>query len=188
MAMSPRSAIFLDKDGTLVEDVPFNTDPSRLRLVPGAALGLRRMSELGYRLFVVSNQSGLAFGRFSLASLHIVWQQLRHLLALQGVVLDGFYYCPHHPAASVPAYRQHCACRKPAPGMILRAAVEHRLHLARSWMVGDILDDIESGHRAGCRAALVVQGGETEWRYSAERIPDIIAPRLDEALARIGPP
>src|SRR3954470_4364570 len=118
------SAVFLDKDGTLIEDVPYNVDPARIRLMPGAAGGLRALDAAGYRLIVVSNQSGVARGYFEEAALAAVEARLRELLAEAGVPLAGFYYCPHHPEGSVAAYAVECSCRKPQPGLLVRAARE----------------------------------------------------------------
>src|SRR5581483_10333629 len=117
----PAPAVFLDKDGTLVEDVPYNVDPDRIRLLPGTAAGLRRLHAAGYQLVVVSNQSGVARGYFPESALAAVEARLRELLTSAGVPLAGFYYCPHHPAGAVPAYTVACTCRKPLPGLVVRA-------------------------------------------------------------------
>lgn len=187
-ARAARSAVFVDKDGTLVENLPYNVDPARIRLVPGAAAGLRRLARLGYRLFVVSNQAGLALGRFDEAALGRAWRHLEAMLSRQGVALDGLYYCPHHPQGSVAAWAGACTCRKPAPGMLLRAAAENGIDLASSWMIGDILDDVEAGRRAGCRTVLVDVGNETQWMRSAWRTPDLVASGLAQACALLAPP
>lgn len=179
-----KPAIFLDKDGTLIDDVPYNVDPDQISLAPKAAAALRRLAPK-YRLFVVSNQSGVAHGFFTEDALHGVQRRLRQLLRDEGVELDGFYYCPHHPSGIDLRYRSRCACRKPRPGMLLQAANEHLLDLARCWMIGDILDDIEAGHRAGCRAVLVDNGGETEWQLSEVRRPDFVVADLDAAADEI---
>lgn len=173
-------AIFLDKDGTLIDDVPYNADPALIRLAPQAGAGLRRLAH-DYRLIVVSNQSGVAHGFFAEAALTGVERRIQELLAAEGVALDGFYYCPHHPSALDLRYRSRCTCRKPQPGLLLQAAREHLIDLRRSWMVGDILDDIEAGHRAGCRAVLVDSGGETEWQFTELRRPDFVAADLAAA-------
>jgi len=177
----PRRAVFLDKDGTLIVDVPYNVDPSRIVLAPGAVEGLTRLHASGYRLIVITNQSGVARGRFGVEALGPVEDRLRSLLAEFGVPLAGFYFCPHHPAGSVPAYSVVCDCRKPAPGMLLRAANELGIDLAQSWFVGDILNDVEAGHRAGCRAVLLDNGNETEWVAGPDRTPDRTASDLDAA-------
>jgi D-glycero-D-manno-heptose 1,7-bisphosphate phosphatase len=166
-----RPAVFLDKDGTLIEDDPYNIDPARMRFAPGADEGLRLLQSSGHRLFVVSNQSGVARGLFDEAALHIVGQRLRDMFAAAGARLEGFYYCPHHPRGSVPEYAQTCTCRKPGPGLLIAAARHHRIDLGRSWMVGDILDDVEAGRRAGCRTVLINNGHESEWVVTDMRKP-----------------
>ena len=185
MAVSRPRAVFLDKDGTLVEDVPYNVDPARIRLAPGAREGLTALADAGYRLFVVSNQSGVARGMFGEEALGPVWAKLAELLGGFGVKLDGAYYCPHYPGGSVPEFARDCDCRKPAPGMLLRAAREHGLDLAESWLVGDILHDVEAGRRAGCRTVLLDNGHETEWDLSPGRRPHLVAADLAEAARLI---
>jgi histidinol-phosphate phosphatase family protein len=186
MAMKRRiPAVFLDKDGTLVDDIPFNVDPGRMRLAQGAREGLQRLARAGYALVVVSNQPGVAMGRFPEHALAAVEQRLRDLMAMCGASLLGFYYCPHLPANHIGHYRTPCLCRKPAPGLIRRAAAEHGLDLRRSWMVGDILDDVEAGRRAGCRSILIDNGNETEWDLCRKRTPHGVAGDLEEAAAHI---
>jgi histidinol-phosphate phosphatase family protein len=177
-------AVFLDKDGTLIEDVPYNVDPAQIRLEPGAIEGLRLLRDAGFRLIVVSNQPGVAHGFFAEAALAGVDKRLRELLTAGGVALDGFYHCPHHPKGSVADYARVCDCRKPQPGMLHRAARHHGIDLARSWIVGDILNDVEAGHRAGCRTVLLDNGHETEWLLSDLRRPDHVARDL-AAAARL---
>ncbi len=178
--MSDR-AIFLDKDGTLVQDVPYNVDPASIRLMPGAAEGLQRLYHAGFKLFVFTNQSGIARGYFPEEALSPLREHLRALLAQMGVRLDGFYYCPHLPGGTIARYAIRCSCRKPLPGLVLRAAKEHAIDLASSWAIGDILDDIEAGRRAGCSTILINNGNETEWVISPLREPDHLAGDLDKA-------
>jgi histidinol-phosphate phosphatase family protein len=182
---TPRRAVFLDKDGTLVEDVPDNVDPCLVRLSPGAEAAARRLHEAGYALIVVSNQSGVARGYFKRSALRAVGDRLRTLLADAGVPLAGFYECPHHPEGVVPRYAITCKCRKPRPGLLLRAAREHGLDLTSSWLVGDIVDDIEAGRRAGCRTVLIGNRHETEWVFSPGRWPHYFATDLEDAAIRI---
>ncbi len=185
-------AVFLDKDGTLVENIPYNVDPERVVLTGGAEDGLRLLHHAGYRIFVVSNQSGVARGYFPEAALLNVRDRLGTLLAELGVPLAGFFYCPHHPDGAISRYAIDCACRKPSPGLLYRAAEEHRIDLAASWVIGDILDDVEAGARAGCHTILVDQGSETEWRLADYRVPDLVARDLRQAadaiLKRVTPP
>jgi histidinol-phosphate phosphatase family protein len=172
--MSAR-AVFLDKDGTLVEDVPMNVDPDRMRVRAGAAEALGRLRDAGYRFAVVSNQPGVALGAFPERALDAMAERLRAMLGAAGVQLEGFHYCPHHPTGTVAEYRTECRCRKPAPGLVLSAAQALGASVEDSWMVGDILDDVEAGRRAGCRTVLLDTGGETEWNVTSARTPDFIA-------------
>jgi D-glycero-D-manno-heptose 1,7-bisphosphate phosphatase len=176
-----RKAIFLDKDGTLIEDVPYNCDVNRICLLPGAREGLRRLQAAGYALIVVSNQPGVAHGFFSTDALDHVETTLRALLADEGVQLDGFYYCPHHPDGRLAGYATVCDCRKPFPGLLVQAASDYGVDLQTSWMVGDILHDVEAGRRAGCRTILIDNGHETEWRLGVHRCPHAMAADLASA-------
>lgn len=153
--MQKRKAIFLDKDGTLIKDVPYNADPAKIELLAGVAEGLMQLGKLGYAFFVITNQAGVAKGYFSEEALAFVEGRLRQLLQKRGIALSGFYYCPHHPEGTVRKYTMQCRCRKPMPGMLLRAASKYGINLGESWMVGDILDDVEAGNRAGCKTVLI---------------------------------
>ena len=178
-------AVFLDKDGTLIDRIALNVDPTRITLAEGAAEGLYLLARRDYRIFVVSNQPGVALGFFPEHALRTVEARLRDLLREVGVPLSGFYYCPHLPEGTVPEYAVPCTCRKPASGMLYRAAREHALDLARSWLIGDVLDDVEAGHGARCRTLLIDNGNETEWDLTAERRPHKVASDLFEAAALI---
>lgn len=180
-----RRAVFLDKDGTLVEDVPYNVDPALIRLLPGAGEALRALQAAEFALVVVTNQSGVARGLFPESALGGVEARLRELLAREGVTLAGFLACPHHPDGSVPEYARECGCRKPGPGLLRRAAEELNLDLSASWMVGDILNDVEAGQRAGCRTVLLDTGGETEWVPGPQRTPHHTARTWAEVAAFI---
>lgn len=181
MDFSVVPAVFLDKDGTLIEDVPYNVDPDRMRLTVGAIAGLAQLHQAGYRLIVISNQAGVARGYFPEVALLAVQQRLRALLAEAGIPLAGFYYCPHHPEGVVPEYAIQCECRKPRPGLILQAARELAIDLSRSWFIGDILHDVEAGRTAGCRTILLDNGNETEWHLSPDRLPHHLVQNLQAA-------
>lgn len=174
-------AVFIDKDGTLVVDLPFNADPALIELAPGASEGLRLLASAGYRLLVVSNQSGIARGYFGEEHLPAIEERLRELASAEGAELEAFYWCPHHPDGAEERYAVHCGCRKPEPGMLLRAAAERGIDLGESWVVGDILDDVGAGRRAGCRTVLVDNGGETEWVTAPWRVPHHVVGDLAEA-------
>jgi D-glycero-D-manno-heptose 1,7-bisphosphate phosphatase len=178
-------AVFLDKDGTLVDDVPYNVDPRLIRLAPGAGDALARLAVAGYRLVVVSNQSGVARGLFDETLLTAVETELRSSLASHGVELDGVAFCPHLPGGTVEAYAIECDCRKPKPGLLRQMAERLDLDLAGSWMVGDILDDVEAGRAAGCRTILVDVGNETFWELGETRVPHLIVADLPAAVDAI---
>jgi D-glycero-D-manno-heptose 1,7-bisphosphate phosphatase len=182
---SARKAVFFDKDGTLICDVPYNVDCAKVRFSPGALEAARRLADAGYAIVVVSNQSGIARGYFATEDVRRIQKHLRQLLQSHGIPLAGFYFCPHHPEGTSPEFRQECDCRKPAPGMLLRAAEELDIALEQSWMIGDILDDVEAGHRAGCRCILYDVGGETDWHYSPLRRPELVVADLRAASDHI---
>jgi D-glycero-D-manno-heptose 1,7-bisphosphate phosphatase len=163
-----RPAVFLDKDGTLIVDIPYNVDPDWIELTPDARSACQALHASGYALVVVTNQSGVARGLFEARALEAVQARIEELV---GVQFDGFYYCPHGPD-------EGCPCRKPAEGMIRKAAADLNLDLSRSWMIGDILNDVEAGRRAGCRTILIDNGGETEWLGGSLRTPHVTVPDL----------
>ncbi|MGA0609303.1 D-glycero-alpha-D-manno-heptose-1,7-bisphosphate 7-phosphatase [Caldimonas sp. KR1-144] len=179
----PRPCVFIDKDGTLVRNVAHNVDASRIEFMPRALQALRRLADGGYLLVLVTNQPGLAEGRFSRADYGELLRALsRRLRDEAGLAFAGVYTCGHAPG---PDGRPACLCRKPAPGLLKQAAVSLRLDLARSWMVGDILDDIEAGRRAGCRTVLVDVGNETQWKRGPMREPHVVCHDLLEAAQAI---
>jgi D-glycero-D-manno-heptose 1,7-bisphosphate phosphatase len=181
-----KRALFIDKDGTLVQDVAFNADPARLKIATEVFPGLKHVQDAGFLIVVVSNQPGVALGLFQESALSQVEYELRLLLSKEEVSLEGFYYCPHHPSSTIPEYSATCLCRKPSPGLLLAAARDLDISLSDSWMVGDILDDVEAGRRAGCRTILVDRGGETEWRLDEQlRQPDFILSSVNEACRRV---
>jgi D-glycero-D-manno-heptose 1,7-bisphosphate phosphatase len=152
-------AVFLDRDGVLVDELGYLTQVDRLRLFPGAGAAVRKLHALGYPVVVVTNQSAVARGMVSLAGLEEIHSTLRSRLGQEGGTLDGLYLCPHHPEAVLPEWRQDCDCRKPRPGMLVRAARELGLALdARSVLVGDQQTDLECARQAGISALLVRTG------------------------------
>lgn len=181
-----RRAVFLDKDGTLVENVPYNVDPGKLRLTPRAVEGLALLKAHGYAFVVVTNQSGIARGYFDRKALDRVHAALAAMLRDAGIRIEGFFVCPHAPPSS--PMEAGCLCRKPSPGLLRQAAVAHGLDLEASWMVGDILNDVEAGRRAGCRSILMDVGNETEWRMSPLRVPFARVSDLLEAARVITAP
>jgi D,D-heptose 1,7-bisphosphate phosphatase len=178
-------AVFLDKDGTLIPDIPYNVDTKKVTLSDGVVEGLQVLQSHGYLLVVVSNQSGIARGYFSIEQLNAVKERITRMCSNVGIYLDGFYYCPHHPDGIISGYDQECDCRKPNPGLLLKAANDMDIDLSSSWMIGDILHDVEAGHRAGCKSILINNGNETEWKPGEYRMPEFFAKDLTEAAKYI---
>ena len=171
-------AVFLDRDGVLVEDVDVLTRADQLRLLPGVPQALARLQRTGFELVVVSNQPVVARGLVSeadIVSIHVELDRL--ILTAGGPALDRIYFCPHHPKATLPAYRLDCECRKPRPGLFFRAAQELALDLPASFTVGDRITDIIAGAKAGCRTVLVQTGKHLEKPIETpEPIDTTIAP------------
>ena len=148
----------MDRDGTICEEVGYVNHLSRSRLLPNSAEAIRLVNGAGYLAIVVTNQSGVARGLFDEDLVNAVHRQLAGRVEASGGLLDAIYYCPHHPREGSPPYRQDCGCRKPKPGMLLRAAEEHDIDLARSYMVGDSLVDLAAGVAAGAGVVHVLTG------------------------------
>jgi D-glycero-D-manno-heptose 1,7-bisphosphate phosphatase len=172
-------ALFIDRDGTLVEPRHYPRRPDELVLEPGTAQELAAMRACGIPVILVTNQSGIGRGYMTVAEVAAMHEHLVRMLAAEGASLDAIYVCPHAPGRDD---RPMCACRKPMPEMFLRAAAELGLDLASSWMVGDILDDVEAAHRAGCRAVLVDVGTESLPASDPLRTPEHVAPSTQDAL------
>ena len=174
-------AVFLDKDGTLITDVPYNADPDKVFFEAGVFEGLRKLQADGYKLVIISNQPGIALGKFTQNQLDLLIQHFCKMFEEKSLTLSGFYYCPHLPASAT----ESCLCRKPEPGMLIDAAKTLNIDLTQSWMIGDILNDVEAGNRAGCRTVLINNGNETEWLSGPNREPDFIAPDFASAAEYI---
>jgi D-glycero-D-manno-heptose 1,7-bisphosphate phosphatase len=187
-----RAAAFLDRDGILNEfvldresrlpDSPF--DARDVRLIPGAAAAVARLAQAGFALICVTNQPAAAKGKASIEALLEVHARVLELLELQGVSIDASRLCWHHPEGVVPGLAHACACRKPAPGMVLDAAGELSIDLTRSWMVGDTDRDVGAGLAAGCRTALI-DYPDTADKRSSGVAPDLRASDLGTAVTRI---
>jgi D-glycero-D-manno-heptose 1,7-bisphosphate phosphatase len=160
--VSDRHAVFLDRDGTIIEDTGYIADPATLRLLLGAGEAIARLNRAGLPAIVVTNQSGIARGLLDEATYTATARRLDELLAATGARLDGHYHCPHHPDFTGP-----CECRKPGPLLYQRAAADHGLHLARSWWVGDRLRDVLPAERFNGRGLLIGEPGPNELSTSA---------------------
>jgi len=184
--MEAKAAVFLDKDGTLIPDIPYNVNPDLITLYPGVLEGLYELQQ-HFSLFIISNQAGVAKGLFSIQEVkHLMWYMLQ-LFGQHQIHISGYYFCPHDVHGVINSYTFACDCRKPKPGLLLQAATDHQLDLSKSWMIGDILNDVEAGKAAGCRSILIANGNETEWDRAGEplRTPDFIASDFLEATTFI---
>jgi D,D-heptose 1,7-bisphosphate phosphatase len=148
-------AVFLDRDNTVIEDPGYISDPQVVKLLPGVELAIKSLAQAGYKIVIVSNQSGVARGLLTEEMLERIHTELQRQLGTHGAHLDGIYYCPFHPEGTVEQYTKDSDLRKPKPGMLLKAAEDMDLDLPASWMVGDSVRDIEAGQRAGCRTVRV---------------------------------
>jgi D-glycero-D-manno-heptose 1,7-bisphosphate phosphatase len=177
--------VFIDRDGTISEEVGYVNHLSRFKIYPWTAAAIRNLNQGGLKAIVVTNQAGVARGYFAENLIHEVHQKLSHELSRDGARLDAIYYCPHHPSAGKPPYLQDCNCRKPKPGMVLRATDEFQIDLKKSYVIGDRYGDIELAHNAGTKSILVLSGygmGEYEYQRNHWSIqPDWVAKNLLEA-------
>lgn len=180
-------AVFLDRDGTLIEDVGYLDRVERLLIYPWAIDAVRLLNQGGYHVVIITNQAGVARGFFKEAFLAEVHGEIRSRFRTGGARIDGFYYCPHHPDAPIEEYRQVCDCRKPAPGLVRKASQDLSLDLARSFVVGDRWLDVRLGRAVGARSLLVRTGyGRTEEANGpADVRADHVAENLVEAVSWI---
>jgi len=153
-----RAAVFLDRDGTLNVEKNYLISPADFEFIDGVPAALKQLQAAGFLLVVISNQSGVARGYFTLEQVAQLHDHMQELLAKSGVSLAGVYVCPHHPTAGIDEYRRDCDCRKGKPGLLFQAAAELDIDLRRSYMIGDKLADIEAGAAAGCQTFLVRTG------------------------------
>ena len=158
----PNKAIFFDRDGTLNVDVHYLHDPADFVWIEGAIAAIRWANAHGYLVIVVTNQSGIARGYYDEDAVHHLHEWMNSELAAHGAHIDAFYYCPHHIEGKLPAYTKSCDCRKPAPGMILRAIREHDIDPAASWMFGDAASDVAAAENAGVKGVRYMGGSLCE--------------------------
>ena len=185
-ASTPRAAVagvLLDRDGTVCTEVGYVNHVSRCSLLPRSAEAIRTLNEAHWPVAIVTNQAGVARGYFDEAMILAVHERVRTLLAEHGARVNAIYYCPHHPMAGEPPYRSECGCRKPKPGMVLRAAKDLGLDLSRSFMVGDSARDVQAALAAGVTPVLVMTGyGRGEWEHQRGRFPTPPAHVADDLL------
>jgi len=179
-----RPAVFIDRDGTISEEVGYVNHPSRFRVFPYSAEAIRILNDNNWLAIVITNQAGVARGYFSEELIASVHDRLKS--DLENAQLDAIYYCAHHPSVGEPPYRIDCDCRKPKPGLIDCAAKDFEIDLGASWVVGDRYSDVELARNAGLRSAFVLSGyGRGEWEYQRnvwKQQPDIVCENLLEAV------
>ena len=190
-----KRGVFLDRDGVInriVYDAEHGTldspaNPGQFEMLPGVAEAVRALNDLNLPVVVVSNQPGVAKGKMTLALQKAITEKMRVELAAVGAHLDGIYYCLHHPEATLPEYRIHCECRKPKPGLLIRAAAELGISLPDSWMVGDGLTDVQAGKAAGCVTIWLGAFKCDFCQFAREKnaVPDLAAADLAEAVRLI---
>lgn len=180
--VAPRPAVFLDRDGTINVEVNYLHRIDDLEFIPGTIEAIRHLNRAGLPIVVVTNQAGIARGRYPVAAVEMLHKHIQMLLLDQGAHVDAFFFCPHHPDFTGP-----CACRKPAPGMLLTAAKHYHIDLRQSWLIGDAAGDIGAGQAVGCRTVLVRTGHGTAYEGAlrtgtAHLQPDAIVDALPQAV------
>jgi D-glycero-D-manno-heptose 1,7-bisphosphate phosphatase len=185
-----KPAVFLDRDGVVIEDTHYVRTIDQVHLVPGSAEAIAELNRAGWPVVIVTNQAGIARGLFSIETMKKIHEHVAELLHGHGARIDGFYFCPHHPEGEVPEYRRECVCRKPKSGMLLQAAQELNLDLARSWLIGDRVTDLEAGSTVGCRTVLVRTGhGSLVNPIELDRESlklELISASLSDAMIKLG--
>jgi len=189
MSLMKRPAVFIDRDGTISEEVGYVNHPSRFRVFPYSAEAIRILNESGWLAIVITNQAGVARGYFAEDVILKIHDRLKSDLENGSARLDAIYYCAHHPSVGEPPYRHDCDCRKPKPGLIQQAARDFEIDLAASWMAGDRYSDVELARNAGLRSAFLLSGyGRGEWEYQSatwKHQPDMVCENLLEAVKSI---
>lgn len=176
-----QAAVFLDRDGTIVEDVGYMNLPEQIKFIPGSIEAIKMLNEAGYKVVVISNQAGVARGLVTEDMLQTIDKIIHRDILNGGAHLDALYYCPHHPEHGVYPYRQTCECRKPHPGLVKRATRDQNIDLSKSFMVGDKATDIKTGKNVKIKTILVLTGRGAKEKDELKEKPDHIANNLLEA-------
>ena len=166
-------AVFLDRDGTIIEDVHYLSNLDSIEWIEGSEKAIRLLKDAGYKVIVITNQSGVARGIFKEDFPDEVHEEMNNHLLQYGTVIDAFYVCPHHPEIGPPQYRKRCSCRKPEPGLILRASQEHGICLEKSFFIGDNVTDMEAAQNAGVQPILVLTGKGMTTKKVVEKMPHL---------------
>ncbi len=175
-----KKAVFLDRDGTIIEDMNYLRDPANVKLIPGASSGIKLLKENGFRIVIVTNQSGIARGYFDLATLENIHEVMDMLLRYEGVFIDAIYFCPHHPEGLIEQYRVDCSCRKPSPLLARKAKLDLDISLEDSYMIGDKESDVIFGYNFGAKGSILVTNGKCKINDIIVK-PNYVANDLQEA-------
>jgi len=178
----PDIAVFLDRDGTVNVEANYISSPDQLQLIPRTGNAIRELNELGTRVFIITNQSGIARGYLSEAAVHEIHDALRAMLKKENAFVDDFFYCPHLPGAPDERYNMVCDCRKPKPGMLIQAQQKYSIDLRRSFVIGDRCIDIATGKAVGAGTVMVSTGYGAEEILSCRNEPDFFARDLLDAV------
>jgi len=178
-----QKAIFLDRDGVIIEDTGYPDDCRKLKFLPKVIEAVKLLNDNGFRVIVATNQSGVARGFFTEEKLKEINRFIQDTLAEKGAIIDKIYYCPHHIEGTIEEYRKECHCRKPNSGMLEKAAGEFGIDLENSFLIGDKISDIEAGHRVGSRTILLADEVPLENEKDIASMPDYIAPDLYRAVS-----
>lgn len=166
-------AIFLDRDNTIIDDVPYSADPDKVVIMPGAVNALKAFRDAGYLLIVITNQSGIGRGLFTEDEMNLVNEKMESLFSDFDIKINDILYCPHQP-------EDNCECRKPSPKLIEAAATKHNISLKESFMIGDKLSDVESGMAAGCGVNILLQGANKGYDQDIENV--VLVDSITEAV------
>ena len=175
-------AVFLDRDGTIIEDVGYLNECSKIRFLPRVSEAIRLLNENGFKVIIATNQSGVARGFFTEETVREINRYIQESLAKQGALIDKTYYCPYHIEGTIKEYKKECHCRKPNPGMMEEAAGEFGIDLKNSFVIGDKISDIEAGHRAECKTILLANKMSPGREKEITSMPHHIATDLYKAV------
>lgn len=175
-------AIFLDRDDTLIDDPGYISSPDQVKLLDGVPRALKELKRMGFKIVIVSNQSAVARGMITEQELAAIHKRLKTLLANQGAFVDNIYYSPYHPEGTVEKYRKNSNCRKPEPGMLLKASEQMDLELQTSWMIGDSIRDVQAGRKVGCKTILLEPVTHEKKTFDPNSRPDYQAVNITEAV------
>ncbi len=175
-------AVFLDRDGTIIEDVGYVHEEDKIKFLPGVSEAIKLLNKSGFKVIIITNQAGVARGYFTEEAVKEINKYIQESLAKEGALIDMIYYCPHHVQGIIEEYKKECNCRKPNPGMIEEAVRDFGIDLKKSFVIGDKASDIEAGHRVGCKTIFLAGNNTLDCEGEITVKSDYVAPDLYEAV------